>query len=139
MTVFYNNCLVVFADISSILKEAPEKYELYHLLLDIKEKWYDIGLSLLVCRSVLDNLKHNQDDDLTKVLKVLNYWKDTQSSPFTWETVITAMESPNLHNIAKADEIRQHLKLCKLLHVLLNVEIDLLILSLSINCIVQTF
>ena len=80
------------------------------------DKWYDIGLTLQVDRSILDDLTHSQDDDdLSKVMKILNCWKDTQPSPVTWETVITAMESPILNKKAKADMIRQHLRLSKLL------------------------
>ena len=92
VTVCYNNYFVAFSDITSILKDTPEKYELYHLLHDIMDKWYDIGLTLQVDRSILDDLTHSQDDDdLPKVMKILNCWKDTQPFPVTWETVITAI------------------------------------------------
>ena len=103
----------------------------------IRNKWYDIGLSLQVRRNVLNDLKQSEDDDETKLKKVMNIWEETKSSPDTWETMITAVESPVINNKEIADRIRQYLKSSKLL--LLSNEVVLLILSLSINCIVETF
>ena len=102
----------------------------------IRDKWYDIGLSLQVRRNVLDDLKQSEDDNETKLKKVMNIWEDTKSSPDTWETMITAVESPIINNKEIADNIREYLQFSKLL--LLSNEVVLLILSLSINCIVQT-
>ena len=137
MIVCYNNYFVVISGITSILKETPDEYELFSLLRSISDKWYDIGLSLQVRRNVLDEIKQSQDNDETNLKKVTNIWRDTKSSPDTWETIITAVESPVINNKEIADSIRHLLKISKLL--LLSNEIVLLILSLSINCIVQTF
>ena len=137
MTICCNNCFVLISDITSILKETPTENELFNLLYDISDKWYDIGLSLQVHRNVLDEIKQSEDDDLTNLNKVINIWRDKKSSSTTWETIITAVESPVINKKEIADQIRLHLKLSKLL--LLSNEVVLLILSLSINCIVQTF
>ena len=137
MTVCYHNYFIVISGITSILKEFPDERVLFNLLYDISDQWYDIGLSLQVRRNVLDDLKQSEDDDETKLKKVMNIWEDTKSSSTTWETMITAMESPTINNKEIADYIRQYLQFSKLL--LLSNEIVLLILSLSINCIVQTF
>ena len=137
MTVCYNNYFIVISGITSILKEFPDERVLFNLLYDISDQWYDIGLSLQVCHNVLDDLKQSEDDDETKLKKVMNIWEDTKSSSTTWETMITAMESPTINNKEIADYIRQYLQFSKLL--LLSNEIVSLILSLSINCIVQTF
>ena len=137
MTVCYNNYFVVISDITSILKETPTENELFNPLYDISDKWYDIGLSLQVRRNVLNDLKQSEDDDETNLKKVTNIWRDTKPSPDTWETIITAVESPAINNKEIADKIREYLQLRKLL--LLSNDVVLLILSLSINCIVQTF
>ena len=137
MTVCYNNYFIVISGITSIFKEFPDERVLFNLLYDISDQWYDIGLSLQVRRNVLDDLKQSEDDDETKLKKVMNIWEDTKSSSTTWETMITAMESPTINNKEIADYIRQYLQFSKLL--LLSNEIVLLILSLSINCIVQNF
>ena len=137
MTVCYNNYFVVISGITSILKEIPDEFELSSLLHSISDKWYDIGLSLQVRRNVLDEIKQSQDNDETNLKKVTNIWRDTKPSPDTWETIITAVESPVINNKEIADMIRHHLKIGKLL--ILSNEVVLLILSLSINCIVRTF
>ena len=109
MIVCYNNYFVVISDITSILKETPTVKELYHLLYGINDKWYDIGLSLQVRHNVLDNLKQSRGGDLFKLNKVIKTWKETQPSPDTWETVITAIESPIVNDKETADLIRQYL------------------------------
>ena len=115
MTICYNNYFVLISGITSILKETPTEHELFYRLRDIRHKWYDIGLSLQVRRNVLDDLKQSQDDDETKLKKVLNIWEETKSSSFTWETVITAAESPVINNKEIADSIRRYLQSSKLL------------------------
>ena len=61
----------------------------------------------------MDDLKRSEGDNLTKLKKVINIWKDTKSSSVTWETLITVMEDLHIDkNIA--DEIRQNLKSSKL-------------------------
>ena len=109
MTVCYNNYFIVISGITSILKEFPDEHVLFNLLYDISDQWYDIGLSLQVCCNVLDDLKQSEDDDETKLKKVMNIWEDTKSSSTTWETMITAMESPTINNKEIADYIRQYL------------------------------
>ena len=137
MTVCYNNYFVVISDIISILKETPIENELLDVFILISDQWYDIGLSLQVRRNVLDEIKQSEDNDETKLKKVINIWEDTKSSSTTWETMITTVESPVINNKEIADRTCQYLKLSKLL--LLSNEVVFLIVSLSINCIVQTF
>ena len=136
MTVYYNNCFVVISGITSILKETPNEDELFDLLCGISHKWYDIGLLLQVRRSVLHEIKKSEDNNETRLRKVIDHWKDTKSSFVNWETVITAVESPVINNKMLADYISQRLKFSKLL---LSNDVVLLILSLTINSIVPTF
>ena len=137
MTVCYSNCYIVISGITSILKETPNEGELFRALFAISDKWYDIGLSLQVRHNVLDEIKQSEDNNYTKLEKVVSIWEETKSSPDTWETMITTVESPIINNKEIADKICQYLQFSKLL--LLSNEVVLLILSLSINCIVQTF
>ena len=119
--------MLLFSDITSILKKTPDEDGLLLQLFHIRHNWYDIGLSLQVRRNVLDDLKQSEDNYQTRLRKVINIWKDTKSSSVTWETVITAMESPIINNKRIADYIRQHLRLGRLL--LLSNVVILLILS----------
>ena len=111
----FNKYFVVISDITSIFKESPVDHDLHNLFSVINDKWYEIGLTLQVHCNVLDDLKHSQKNDIDKLDEIIKIWKDTQSSPVTWETMITAIEGPKFNNKNIADKIRQHLKLSKLL------------------------
>ena len=45
-------CFVIILDITRILKETVNDKDLYDYLCEIADKWYEIGLSLQVHRSV---------------------------------------------------------------------------------------
>ena len=137
MTVCYNNCFVFISDITSILKETPTILELFNLLVDISDKWYDIGLSLQVRRSVLDNLKHNQRDNDDKLFVVINNFLTSQSSLVNWETVITAIESPTVNDKETADLIHQYLSTGKSNKLLLlsNEVINSGVQTITVKCI----
>ena len=113
MKVCYNNYFSL-SGISSILKETPNEDEPFSLLYTVNDMWYDIGFSLQVRRSDLEDLKQSDDDNLTKLKKVIDIWKDTKSSSVTWEKIITVMEDPVIDKKEIADEIRQNLKSSKL-------------------------
>ena len=85
----------------------------------------------------MDDLKLSQKNDIEKVDEVIKSWRDAKPSPVTWETMIIALESPVIVKKETAIRLRHYLKFGKLL--LLSNDVVLLILSLSINCIVQTF
>ena len=72
-------------------------------------------MSLQVQHNILDDLKEGEENDQNKLRKVINIWKDNQPSTVTWETVITAFESPINNNNNIADHIRKYLKIGKLL------------------------
>ena len=95
----------MISDITSILEETPTKFELTNLLYDPDDKWYEFRLALHVHKDVLENLK--QKIHVNMFVKVIDKWKDTQPSPDTWETVITAIGSPSVNNKAMADQIGQ--------------------------------
>ena len=68
-----------------------------------------IGLSLRVSRNDLEYINQSSIKNINKLSAVINKWKDSQSSPFTWATVISCIEGHILNNKRKADEIRQYL------------------------------
>ena len=95
----------------AILREAPNKSDLLDLLADISNKWYDVGLGFKVGHNSLESLKKEVESDVTKLSKVIECWISTQSSPVTWETVISVIEGPIVNNKTKSNEIRKHLGL----------------------------
>ena len=94
----------------AVWKKAPSLHKILNLLADISDKWMEIGLALQTSQNTLHTLQRSTTmTDIAKLFEVLNTWIATQSSPVTWETIISAIEGPIVMNNRKADEIRKYL------------------------------
>ena len=96
-----------------MIKKEPNKDELLRLLFNIAENWYEIGEAINVSLNLLSALKFTKKHNYYKLNDVLESWELYQPSPVTWETVISAVEGPIVNNKRKANEIREHLGICK--------------------------
>ena len=83
--------------------------ELLNLLANISAKWRLIGICLNIPYNDLEGIQQNPISDIKKLSAVINRWKESQSSPFTWATVIAALESPTVNSLRKSNEIRDYL------------------------------
>ena len=102
--------MVLSNSLLDVWKEAPNVHDILNLLADISHNWMEIALAISIPRNVLNGLQHTYSvSDTVKLNHVLQTWMDTQSSPVTWETIISAIEGPIVNNKRKADEIRQYL------------------------------
>ena len=79
------------------------------LLTDIEYEWYKIGTALEVEDRVLGGLIQNNDDNTTKLIKVLRSWMDTSPSSSTWDVVLAAVEGPIVKRSSTALKIRKFL------------------------------
>ena len=107
--IIINSVIVCILDISDLLMKAPTELELCKELADIRTRWRVIGLGLRLPTYVLEIIQKDGITDENKLLMVINRWKESQSSPFTWETVIATIEGPPVNNRKKANEIRNYL------------------------------
>ena len=96
--------MVLSNSLLDIWKKVPNVYEILKLLADISDKWNEIGLAIETPQSVLQSLQRRNETDIVKLSEVLR-----QSSPVTWETMVSAIEGPFVNNKRKADEMRKHL------------------------------
>ena len=103
--------LVIILYFLDILKSPPDEHDLLELLADTCCKWYLIGKSFKVPTNTLQSIERSSNDDKIRLSKVIDEWNATQLLPFTWETVISAMENNLVNNKKKANEIRKHLGL----------------------------
>ena len=103
-----------FSSFFDILEDAPNKDELLKLLANIDNKWHEIGLSLKVANNVLNGLASENSTNILKLDQVLQSWIETESSPVTWDIIITAIEGPIVNNVRKAKEILSYLTKGKL-------------------------
>ena len=91
------------------MKQKPTKIELLKQLVPIAHKWYNVGIGLDVRDGVLMSLDYSNDSYRTKLSSVIQSWLDTQSTPVTWETVVSALESPIVNDRAVAAKLRNYL------------------------------
>ena len=90
-------------------KNVPDHYEVLNLLASISVHCQDIGLALKVPECELDRLVDSAGSDNSKLSKVIRLWRDTESSPVTWEALISTIEGPLVNDKGKAEEIYDHL------------------------------
>ena len=88
----------------------PEMYKLLQLLFDLSHQWELIGHSLHLSDNFLDGLHQLNVSDNNKLSKILLNWRNTNSSPFTWRTLIDALNGPVINNRRKAKEIWDYLQ-----------------------------
>ena len=103
--------LFFYAGTPDILETIPDEHDLLELLVDINDQWNIIGLALKVPFNVLNGLQSSPLHNTVKLSQVIHTWLTSQRSPVTWETVISAIEGKIIDNLAKANEIRDHLGL----------------------------
>ena len=90
------------------MKKAPQLHDLLSQLAEIKHKWYELGLSLQVKENVLENLQDGTKD-IKKLNKVLTSWRETKSSPVTWENIIESVKGPIVEDVPIAEKICKYL------------------------------
>ena len=103
--------LFFYAGTPDILETIPDEHDLLELLVDINDQWNIIGLALKVPINVLNGLQSSPLHNTVKLSQVIHTWLTSQQSPVTWEIVISAIEGKIVDNLAKANEIRDHLGL----------------------------
>ena len=98
-----------YTDITAVLRKVPEQLDLLNLLACIEHKWYEVGSSLGVRTSVLDGLSQSNKTNMVRLAEVLTSWRDTTSSPITWENIIRSVEGPIIGQHSTAVTIREYL------------------------------
>ena len=99
--------LIYYVDITAVLQKVPDTEELLGLLADVEHKWDKIGTALKVSGNNLIAAFRDNNDDRARLSSVLTSWKESKSTPTTWETIIGIME--NLKHDSTANKIRQFL------------------------------
>ena len=78
-------------------------------LADVADKWRPFGVQLRISNSKLHSIHNNNPSDDARLDAVLEYWMDNtpEKAPFTWETVIKALETPNVEKGRLAKKIKE--------------------------------
>ena len=105
-------CVILYyfllSDVDVLKSSPPDKLKVLELLANVTAKWKIIGVALGVDDNTLDGIDKSNDTNVLKLNSVINTWINTKSSPYTWETLISAIEGGLVKEKVKADEIRAY-------------------------------
>ena len=94
--------------LSDVFKSSPDRHKVLDLLAGISAKWKTIGIALKVDDNTLNGIGQKNDANVLNLNSVINTWITTKSSPYTWETLISAIEGGLVKEKVKAYEIRAY-------------------------------
>ena len=80
-------------------------------LLDVRCKWFDIGLKLKLSVGILEGVRDQYPDPSTALREMLLHWLKTVDPPPTWEGLVCALESRTVGEPRLAEQLRT--KYCK--------------------------
>ena len=64
-----------------------------HVARKTPTKWYEVGIQLNIDTSMLDAFEQQNKDHQRLYSKVFDQWKKEQKLPYTWDTIIIALET----------------------------------------------
>ena len=74
-------------------------------------KWFQVGIQLQIDVPILDAYEAEYSNQMRLFTKVFEHWRQEKKLPYTWNTVITTLETIEENRIA--DDIRQWLRFRK--------------------------
>ena len=88
----------------------PNFRELYsHVISQVATKWMQIGVELLIPQNVLDQIGHDYTFAIHQCRAVFTEWKNRQTRPFVWGTVIQVLQCSFVGEAALAENLRRYL------------------------------
>ena len=97
------------ADKSTIYSQEPEMRDLMsHVARETPTKWYEVGIQLKIKTSMLDGFEEQTSDHTRLYIKVFKQWRRGHEVPYTWTTIIGALEAVGEKKVAS--DIRKWLR-----------------------------
>ena len=90
-----------------MLQKVPDTADLLGLLDEVENEWENIGKGLKIFGNDLIAAFRDNNDDKSRLSSVLTSWKESKSTPTTWDTIIGVMK--NLKHNSTANKICQFL------------------------------
>ena len=96
---------------SQVLCSEPTIPDLHNLVVaNLPSKWMDFGIQVNIGRPILDAIekeKHAKCSDCFS--QTISTWKEKESAPFTWETVLRVLYSPAMKEYRAGELVYSHL------------------------------
>ena len=80
-----------------------------NLLAPIADKWKEIGKGLGIAPGPINGVEQNNKGNINRLSGILQIWKDTWTSPVTWENIIKVVEGPIVDKKNEAQAMRDFL------------------------------
>ena len=74
-----------------------------------EDKWKWVGLQLDIPAPTLNSLEIEKKDPKDRYLSIFSEWRKSLSPPYTWETIIEALQSPCVGRQDLASSLRDAL------------------------------
>ena len=71
----------------------------------IPDKWKKVAIQLELKEGVIRAIQKDEDDSFDRFMAVMYKWEQTLSKPFTWATLVSALQSPSVNEISLAEEL----------------------------------
>ena len=73
----------------------------------IPDKWKSIGIALNIDLAFIRLVEGNQTTSQERYIEIFDKWKKSLSKPYTWLTIIDALESPSVNENRLAQKLRE--------------------------------
>ena len=64
-----------------------------HVARKVPTQWYQVGILLLIETCTLNTFETQSNDPIRLSIMVFEQWEKEQKVPFTWETIISTLET----------------------------------------------
>jgi hypothetical protein len=72
----------------------------------VPDKWKKVAVQLELSRGEIKAIQKDEDDSFDRFMAVMDHWKQSLSKPFTWATLVSALQSPSVNETRLADELK---------------------------------
>ena len=104
MIAFYYYLFLAFS-------QAPSTADLMiRVACKVPTQWYLVGIMLQIETSTLNSFKAQTDDQVVLFIMVFDQWKREDKIPYTWSTIITALDT--VGEKKTASELKEWLMTC---------------------------
>ena len=79
-----------------------------HVAAALPTKWRIVGLQLGLSLPRLDEIERNHSDCRRCFSAVFSEWEQQETSPFSWETVVSVLQTPSVEENRVAEEVKTH-------------------------------
>ena len=69
----------------------------------LSSKWYEVGLALELTPDQLNDIEDNHQG----ISDVFQIWEDSGKKPFTWQTLLSVLRSPDVNEYELANELQE--------------------------------